>query len=159
MRYIASRKRISPVAASVVCSLFPRHQLLAGIICEYSLRFSEALSLSAQDVYCSKTLIIHQGKTGVRKRINNNCRVSYFDCSVPSGSDLLFPSSYDALRRDIQCKLPQPWRSYSHQFCDATHIFRHMNATFYFENGVSVNKIAIILGHNSLDSVACYLHT
>lgn len=131
------------------------------------LRKSEGLKLEARDIdFDNKTLFVRQGK-GYKDRIiplNANIYnalkqyVYNFRNLRSTGHDRLFISPAETLvywLKDLQ----QNCKSEAIKNKRLTlHILRHSIATHLLQNGMSVENIALFLGHGSLTSTQIYTH-
>jgi integrase/recombinase XerD len=131
------------------------------------LRLSEGINLTVQDVdFDRKTVFVRQGKyykdrivpmsAGVFKILENY--VYNFRKTQNAKHNRLFINAKAVLRRGL-AELQQATCNPQRQAKRLTlHILRHSIATHLLQNGVSIENIALFLGHGSLVSTQIYTH-
>ena len=150
--------KIDPVSSRILFSLYPRHRVFATVLCEYQLRYSEAILLRPERLFCDKTLQIFQPKTRAARSVNNSFRVDFF-CHYANWRGFnIFPSSYESLKLDIFRCTPRCVKRLTRDIKDGTHIFRHLWASYKLMQGVQPATIGLALGHSRNTSVYSYLH-
>jgi len=131
------------------------------------LRRSEGLKLKVQDIdFDNKTLFVQQGK-GYKDRIiplNENLYNSLkqyvynYRNLQNAGHDRLFTVPAETLVYWLK-ELGQSCNSEAIKNKRLTlHILRHSIATHLLQNGMSIENIALFLGHSSLTSTQIYTH-
>jgi integrase/recombinase XerD len=141
-------------------------KLLFALCYGCGLRRSEALRLTIQDIDLDKqTLFVRQGKNykdriipmskGVYKALEHYL-YNYRNTLKLSHSRLLTYSHNrlaDSLK-DLQALCPAELQSKRLTL----HILRHSIATHLLQNGMTIENIALFLGHSSLESTQIYTH-
>lgn len=141
--------------------------LLFALYYGCGLRRSEGLKLNAKDIdFDNKTLFVRQGK-GYKDRIiplsGNiyNALKQYvynFRNLHSTGHDRLFINPAETLVYWLK-ELQQSCESEAIKDKRLTlHILRHSIATHLLQNGMSIENIALFLGHSSLTSTQIYTH-
>jgi integrase/recombinase XerD len=131
------------------------------------LRRSEGYNLQIKDInFDKKTIFVHQGKNykdrivpmsdGVYKEVQDY--VYNFRHKLNLNHNRLFISDEQTMRLRLK---------YLQNFCNdpnikaknlTLHNLRHSIATHLLQNGMSIENIALFLGHSTLDSTQIYTH-
>jgi len=157
--YCLARGSIDPISAEILFHLYPRHRILATLLCEHHLRYSEAILLDPKHIFLDKNLSVFQPKTARVRACDNTNRVLYFRGYTNWSGFNIFPSSYESLKNDIKRCTPSILKAWTTDFKDCTHIFRHIWATNQFQQNVDLSCIGAGLGHSDKDSIKNYIHT
>jgi len=131
------------------------------------LRLSEGYSLCVQDVdFDKKNVFVRQGKnykdriipmnTGVYKELQDY--VYNFRHKLKLNHNRLFIISEGSIRRRL-IDLQKSCHDESIRAKTLTiHLLRHCIASHLLQNGMSIENIALFLGHSSLDTTQIYTH-
>lgn len=131
------------------------------------LRLSEGMKLTIQDVdFERKTIFVHQGKFYKDRIIPMNGSVlkiveNYiynFRKTYKTDHNRLFVNKKIILRRGLVELQKTTDNPQIQQKRLTMHILRHSIATHLLQNGVSIENIALFLGHSSLVSTQLYTH-
>jgi len=148
-------------------SLQQQIRLVFALFYGCGLRMSEGMNLTIQDIdFDRKTVFVRQGKyykdrivpmnAGVFKTVESY--VYNFRKTIKLSHTRLFINSKETIRRGL-VEL--------HRVCDNPeikakrlyfHILRHSIATHLLQNGMSIENIALFLGHGTLASTQLYTH-
>jgi len=156
------------------CNLFEEQQkkhyelkLIFTLYYGCGLRISEGYNLQLQDVdFDKRTIFVHQGKNykdrivpmsdGVYRELQDY--VYNFRCKNKVNHNRLFIIS----DHTIGIRLKDLQRTCNNENIKAkrisTHILRHSIATHLLQNGMTIENIALFLGHSSLESTQIYTH-
>lgn len=131
------------------------------------LRRAEGYNLTVKDVdFDSKTIFVRQGKNykdrivpmnnGIYKALERY--IYNFRNLQKVGHERLLITPYSTLAKNLK-HLQETCESEAINNKRLTlHILRHSIATHLLQNGMSVESIALFLGHSSLDSTQIYTH-
>lgn len=123
-----------------------------------SLRFSDLYELELSKINKTKSLLLIQHKTKRTKAINffflNNELVKATHAIVSFKS--LF--NYEQLRKEIKRLNLLLQRNNQLNYCNKSHLFRHLRATHLNNSNASPRAIAEQLGHMDLESQKWYIH-
>jgi integrase/recombinase XerD len=131
------------------------------------LRISEGYNLQLQDIdFDKKTVFVKQGKNykdrivpmsaGVYRELQDY--VYNFRCCLKLKHNRLFTVSTDTIWRRLK-ELQNACNDKTIKNKHLTiHRLRHSIATHLLQNGMSIENIALFLGHNSLESTQLYTH-
>jgi len=148
----------------------PKHYELRLIFALYygcGLRRSEGWKLQIRDVdFDRKTVFVHQGKNykdrivpmseGVYKELQDY--IYNFRARLKLNHSRLFISDFQVMRLRLK-HLQQVCEDAGIKAKNLTlHTLRHSIATHLLQNGMSLENIALFLGHSSLDSTQIYTH-
>jgi integrase/recombinase XerD len=142
-------------------------KLILALYYGCGLRRLEGYNIQLQDIdFNKKTVFVHQGKNykdrivpmseGVYRDLQDY--VYNFRHLLKLNHNRLFISCYGAIAKKFK---------YLQNICEDEnikakkphlHILRHSIATHLLQNGMSIENIALFLGHSSLDSTQIYTH-
>jgi integrase/recombinase XerD len=142
-------------------------KLIFALFYGCGLRRSEGYKLQVQDIdFTKKTIFVHQGKNykdrivpmndGVFKIVEDY--VYNFRKQLKLKHNRLFISQKETLHYKLK---------HLQSLCDdeaikqkrlTLHILRHSIATHFLQNGMSIENIALFLGHSSLNTTQIYTH-
>lgn len=123
-----------------------------------SCRYSEIDWVDYEDMFNGTSFLIFQPK---QEKFRHHPALLYGVGAGASDWDDTTPIcvvSYDQTRGDIQRALPDEIRSLSHNWNDSTHIFRHLNATWMYKQGMDLVQISSYLDHKSTEATESYIH-
>ena len=147
-----------------------KHEQLKLIFTLYygcGLRRSEGYKLTINDInFDKKTLFVKQGKNYKDRIIPMNDSVSKalqnyiynFRNILKLKHKRLFISTTDTLNKDLQHLHSITLNETIQSKKITLHILRHSIATNLLHNGMSIESIALFLGHSSLESTQIYTH-
>ncbi len=147
-----------PLTYKLIMSLDPICRIPCICLSLLGLRWSDLQSLTVDHLKIKKRISLIQSKTGQTKSINNKYIFTVlspqtFDPSIP-----LVCCTYEHVRKDIQDKRRFASIRIPKACNDATHIFRHLTASWLYHKDFSVMEISKKLGHLNKESTLKYVH-
>lgn len=157
-RYTGIAKTFSPITNQILCSL-PTLSFVPAFLQAYTLcRFNELEQINLSDIKTAACMTIISSK-GEHTR------------SVPAFPVFKAPTlrsldpktkiiviSYDKYKHDIKVCLRFTHFVYQENILDCTHIFRHLEASWKFQQGSKISDISKLLGHKSVKTTGKYIH-
>jgi len=157
-RNTSIKKDFCPVTNQILLTL-PKLSFVPCFFLSYCLcRYNELFQISIEDIKQNSSIKIKSSKSKHIKLLN----------SLPLYKPVLLRSidlktfisvvSYDKLKMDIlkTCRLLDIPKQKG--LLDATHLFRHIEASWLSENKVPLEQISYKLGHESNSSTSKYIH-
>ena len=153
---ILSKKEILSIME--VCSN-KRDKLLIKLLVNTGLRISELVSLKWTDLNNGKLTVFGKGSKTRIVKLSHGLEVELM--SLKNKSDYIFSTrSNRPLHRCNVDKLVKSLCSKANiDKKISCHWFRHSTASHALNNGASLNQVKELLGHDSLNTTARYLHT
>jgi integrase len=146
-----------PQAIQLYQALSPHLRHIHGLQCWFALRYSEIGSIPIQLVRFGHMVPIHTTKGG-RDRFHSSAIAR--NVKAWSAVHLVrVPEchTYDAVSLDVSHAIGRLGIPVVTDMHRATHIWRHLRAEYLVSRGASLDEIAAVLGHKSLDSTRRYL--
>lgn len=122
------------------------------------LRFSDVYSFDLKSAIRNNYFHVKQRKTGavIRQRfILYDESVAKKFCNILNWNSYC---NYNLLKSELKRKRISNFGSQDIKWNSLTHIFRHLDASFYFSRGYSLQYCSQILGHLAPDSISYYIH-
>jgi integrase len=137
---------------NILC-LFP-----AYLLSYFCLRFSELNFVSLRLLLSGETIKVYQPKTGQYKVISNNPFYSYLNYDVIDPTTPVMVVSYTQVKDSVHKAAALSGVQIPGEAQDATHIFRHLRASYAKQNGQSLKEIRKLLGHSGREAIKHYIH-
>jgi len=151
-------KGFSPTTNQILCSL-PTLSFVPAFLQAYTLcRFNELEQISILTIKTASPILIVSSK-GEHTRL-----VPSFPVFMTPTLQALDPKtkilviSYDKYKHDVKVSLKFTNFSYEENILDCTHIFRHLEASWKYSQGIKVSHISKLLGHKSVKTTGKYIH-
>jgi len=132
------------------------------------LRKTEALNLKSVDVLFNKQIIhVKQGKNYKDRYVPinekllksiENFRYNYRRELNTNRTEYLYPFKQQAIANTLTLLLAQTSNTTLKSKKPTLHTLRHSIATHLLQNGMSIENIALFLGHSTLESTKLYTH-
>lgn len=128
------------------------------ILCITNLRWSDASRINFSIAVKNKFFNIIQNKTSGIVSVPLSLRVPELIDFIHFNDSIIEFSSYNSVSSEIKRLLRSISLPLSLNFNSRTHIFRHLNASFYASIGYDSDFIMNKLGHFSVSSQVQYIH-
>ena len=131
------------------------------------LRRSEATNLKIKDVdFDKKILHVKQGKNykdrliPMSKKVTENIQTYLYEYrrSITKRPEYVYPFGSNAIAQALQFLVAQTNDATLKAKNPTLHTLRHSIATHLLQNGMDIERIALFLGHSTLESTQIYTH-
>jgi hypothetical protein len=120
-------------------------------------RYSECTREVLHEMFCLEQIKISEFKTGKTRFFDNSILLRYLRTSGLCYHDSFVAVSYEGLRHDLKQAIKIAGLQKTGSHCFVTHLPRRLTATQMFHRGLSLNKIACELNHESCETTAKYI--
>ena len=148
----------SPVSIQIVDNL-PLLSFVPAFLQLWTLcRYCELTQIKIQDIKKSHDITISSSKSDHTRVMPKISPVDPVQLQTIKDKTKVSVVSYDSYKNSIKEVKAQLGLSFDESILDCTHIFRHLEASFLFNRGVSVPDISYKLGHILDKTTLEYIH-
>lgn len=155
---LGSEKQVDPVSIQITKAIDRWHWLPSVLLALTCSRFADLQKIKLEHILLGRPQTILQAKTKEMRTLPNLFLINESLSHSLDPTAKIMHSNYDSLRMAIQKAVPSHVRQVLKNQNDATHIFRHLRASFFKSRGWSVSEIKDFFQHKDEQATLEYIH-